>query len=337
MRRIAAGLLVAALAWLGFALLRPLPEPPERVAPQLASLPEMPSERGATADRSNAVARLTRANVFTIGRGSFASAVATTDDDGNAPSETDDAADAPVADRPAPPAASDDGTVVVAVDRPEDVDADLRESFGLFDLRGIHTDRSGALRASVAPKHAVARNANQGLGPGGGARRSASRSVAPGDVFDVPRDPNASRVDEWTVLAIDPSRNRVVFTRERRNLAKSLFSGQVADTSPVRVSADGEASDAQADEPSGPTVVTASDKPMPSIERRSQLEVLEKLRQAEVDGADIEEIFRLMGETLPGGLPGAPSSGETADDAQPADGDGASGESNASTPEPQGG
>ncbi len=75
---------------------------------------------------------------------------------------------------------------------------DVQKSFRRLVLRAIHSDRSGGLVAAI---------------DFAGRRPAASLRVGPGDMFTEPKEA------DWSVVAIDPDRNRVVLERKDRRVA----------------------------------------------------------------------------------------------------------------------
>lgn len=114
------------------------------------------------------------------------------------------------------------GVRVVRVESPEAVGGDVQKSFRELVLRAIHSDRSGRLVALI-----------DFAGTPAGA---ASLRVGPGDRFTEPKHKEA----DWSVVAIDPDRNRVVLERKDRRVALALFGTGLADLSPVVIAPRGE-------------------------------------------------------------------------------------------------
>jgi len=106
---------------------------------------------------------------------------------------------------------------VLRVEAAEDVGGEIRDSYRMLVLRGIHTDRMGRLVALID-------HSGSGSGAGGAAAR-----VREGDEFTEPKH----AAHPWKIAAIDADRNRVVIERQDRRLALAVFGTGPVDLSPV--------------------------------------------------------------------------------------------------------
>lgn len=180
---------------------------------------------------------------------------------------------------PTQPARDPGGVRVLRVESPEAVGGDVQKSFRELVLRAIHSDRTGELVALIDFT--------------GTPTGSASVRVRPGDGFTEPKHKEA----DWSVVAIDPDRNRVVLERENRRLALALFGTGPADLSPVVIAPEGE------DSASTPEIVVSEDGTV--VVRQSPDEAIAALRREVGPGEgdekpitfdDLAELLRAFGD-----------------------------------------
>jgi hypothetical protein len=223
-----------------------------------------------------------------------ASAVAEADE-----GASDDAVAEAPADDDAVSAAGDGSAeqVVVELDDPEALAADVKASFESITLRGLTTTREGELRAMLSFVHAP---------------KARPVSLASGSTFEAPRASNASGpAMEWRLDAIDEGRDRVLVSHGGRSLALALFPTREALESPFELAGVEAEVEAGSPEPAdGPRETLAADGTR--VVEQDARSIARELREAGHE-ADIEDIFRAMGM--------AAEAQQRADDGEGAEGD----------------
>lgn len=222
------------------------------------------------------VARLGESYLFSAGRQPLPPVAS---DEPSEPLEVAGPDDSDAKPVPTQPARDPGGVRVLRVESPEAVGGDVQKSFRELVLRAIHSDRTGELVALI-----------DFTGTPSG---SASVRVRPGDGFTEPKHKEA----DWSVVAIDPDRNRVVLERENRRLALALFGTGPADLSPVVIAPEGE------DSASTPEIVVSEDGTV--VVRQSPDEAIAALRrevgpgdgdQKPITFDDLAELLRAFGD-----------------------------------------
>lgn len=196
--------------WLGFTLLRPLPEAP---AVELEPFPELPRiERAPRSpdDRGRVLALLTADNLFDDAREKWTRQAAAPPSPTGASGTPDASAD--VAAKPASPGETLGGTTIIitATDAAPD---DVKKALTGLALRGIYTPppRAGQPASAATPVAMISRVM-------GTPSPLLADSYRAGDQFDDASHPGAS----WKIVAVEPAGRRVILARSGVNVALPL-------------------------------------------------------------------------------------------------------------------